>query len=377
MEPLVSDKIIDDNDYLRFTLSNANVSIANALRRIILSEIPCVVFRTTPHDANVATIHINTSRMNNELIKQRISCIPIHITDVNFPIQDHVVELDVVNNTEEIIYATTGDFKIRNVESDSYLDQKAVAEIFPKDKITGDYIDIVRLRPKLSDVLAGEHIKLTLKFDIGTAKQDGAFNVVSTCAYAATPDKEEIEKAWNTIQKEMEGDNKSKEEIKSAEMDWRLLEGKRIVKLDSFDFVVETVGQFETDAIVRKAIDVMMQKIEKFKRDTVEKSLVSTSNTTIPNSYEIVLEGEDYTLGKVIEFVLYNDHYSRATNDKRPLNYCGFRKPHPHIDVSVIRIAFVEEARTLKDVEDLIQQVCDTASDIFSKIGNDFPDEEQ
>ena len=211
MNPKVSNTS-NENEKLTFRLTDTNVSIANSIRRIILSEIPTVVFRTMPHDKSKANITINTSRFNNEIVKQRLGCIPIHITDVNFPIQDHVVELDVVNNTEEIIYATTGDFKIRNVESDSYLDQKAVAEIFPKDKITGDYIDIVRLRPKLSDVLAGEHIKLTLKFDIGTAKQDGAFNVVSTCAYAATPDKEEIEKAWNTIQKEMEGDNKSKED---------------------------------------------------------------------------------------------------------------------------------------------------------------------
>ena len=34
---------------LHFTLSNAHVSTANALRRIILSEIPTLVFRTFPH----------------------------------------------------------------------------------------------------------------------------------------------------------------------------------------------------------------------------------------------------------------------------------------------------------------------------------------
>ena len=45
MEPKVADFVTDDN-YLKFTLSGVNVSIANALRRIILSEIPTIVFRT-------------------------------------------------------------------------------------------------------------------------------------------------------------------------------------------------------------------------------------------------------------------------------------------------------------------------------------------
>ena len=41
-----------DNDELKFTLSGVNVSIVNALRRIILSEIPIVVFRVSPNDKN-------------------------------------------------------------------------------------------------------------------------------------------------------------------------------------------------------------------------------------------------------------------------------------------------------------------------------------
>ena len=41
----------ENKGILTFTLENANVSIANALRRIILSEIPTVVFRTSPMKA--------------------------------------------------------------------------------------------------------------------------------------------------------------------------------------------------------------------------------------------------------------------------------------------------------------------------------------
>ena len=106
MDPIVSE-MTNDEQYLRFTLENVNVSVANAIRRIILSEIPCVVFRTTPYKDNLATIDINTTRMNNELIKQRISCIPIHIKDMDFEINDYEVVLDKENDSEEIMYATT------------------------------------------------------------------------------------------------------------------------------------------------------------------------------------------------------------------------------------------------------------------------------
>ena len=56
------------DDSFGFTLSGINVSLANAIRRIILSEIPLVVFRTTPNEQNKCNIIANTSRLNNEII---------------------------------------------------------------------------------------------------------------------------------------------------------------------------------------------------------------------------------------------------------------------------------------------------------------------
>ena len=77
MDPQVS-LFKTNKSTLSFTLSNCYVSFANALRRIILSEIPTIVIRSTPYERNDVTIHINTTRLNNEILKQRLSCIPIH-----------------------------------------------------------------------------------------------------------------------------------------------------------------------------------------------------------------------------------------------------------------------------------------------------------
>ena len=71
MNPVVTN-LAETDGIMTFTLSGVNVSLANALRRIILSDIPCVVFRTTPYDECKMEIEVNTSRLNNELIKPHI-----------------------------------------------------------------------------------------------------------------------------------------------------------------------------------------------------------------------------------------------------------------------------------------------------------------
>ena len=78
MNPQIS-QIEEDGDVYKFTLSDIDVSIANALRRTILSEIPINVIHTETHEENQCTISINTTRLHNEIMKQRLSSIPIHM----------------------------------------------------------------------------------------------------------------------------------------------------------------------------------------------------------------------------------------------------------------------------------------------------------
>ncbi len=52
VKPLVELTSKMNEDELLFTISGINVSFANAIRRVILSEIPMVVFRVSPNDKN-------------------------------------------------------------------------------------------------------------------------------------------------------------------------------------------------------------------------------------------------------------------------------------------------------------------------------------
>lgn len=375
MNPVLSQHSVEDS-YLKFRISGINVSLANGLRRIILSEVPTVVFRTTPYEANLATIDINTTRMNNEIIKQRLSCVPIHITDTEFPIEDYIVEINKKNDSDIIDYVTTEDFQIKNVKTDTYVSKAERNKIFPPDSTTADYIDLVRLRPKLSDEIGGEHLKLSCKLDIGFAKQDGAFNIASTCSYAASPDPVKINAAWAEKYKTFKSEGMNKDDIEFYEKDWRLLDAKRLTLDDTFDFIIESVGVFTNESIVVKAADVMINKLKTFIDEVQTKEeLVEKTATTIPNCYEVILNNEDYTLGKVLEYILYSRHFDRssASSDKS-LSYCGFRKPHPHINVSIIRLGFVDEV----DKTTIVSYIIDAANDaikVYEKIAEHFNQE--
>jgi DNA-directed RNA polymerase subunit L len=240
--------------------------------------------------------------------------------------------------------------------------------------LTGDYIELVRLRPKISDN-GVEQIKFTATFDYGTAKEDCAFNVTSTCSYAAAQDKMEIVRLkWDEKAAAMEKEGSTKDEIKMAEKDWYLLEAKRIIKDDEFNFIVESVGPFNNMDIVYKSTQVMLKKLEKLKTDLEKKgnAMIKKSSSTIPNCYDIILEGEDYTLGKVIEYIVYNKHY---VGDKTVL-YCGFIKPHPHINISIIRIGFANNTNE-STVATILNIAADDASVVYDKISKSFqPDYE-
>ena len=130
MNPKI-DNISDKGSILQFTLLGVNVSLANALRRTILSDIPIVVFRTTPYEENKAKIYYNTSRLNNEVLKQRLSCIPIHIKDKDFPYKNYIVEINVENITDTTIYVTTENFVIKDLTTDKPISEQATRAIFP------------------------------------------------------------------------------------------------------------------------------------------------------------------------------------------------------------------------------------------------------
>jgi DNA-directed RNA polymerase subunit L len=362
-------EVIDtDDDSIGFTLSGVNLSFANGLRRILLSDIPQVVFRTTPNDQNKCTIHTNTSRLNNEIIKQRLSCIPIHIKNIEeFPLKNYLLEVNVENTTDNVMYVTTEHFTIRDLVLNKELSKDRVREIFPPDDTTGYYIDFVRLRPRISDEIPGEKLQLTCEFDIGSAKEDGMFNAVSTCSYGFSVDlavqEAELAKRLQTWKDE----GKSADQINFEAENWKLLEGKRITKKDSFDFVLQSVGVYTNDELLNAACKILIGRLSDLdtiiEKDELE---INNSDNTLANCFDIILENEDYTIGKILEYCMYSKFY-----ETNVLTFCGFKKMHPHDTHSIIRVAYAEavEKSTIKG--NLKECIADSV-EVFTKMKKEF-----
>jgi DNA-directed RNA polymerase subunit L len=337
MNPIIQN-VKEENNNLTFTLSGVNTSLANGLRRTIISDIPMVVFRTTPYEENKATFLHNSSRHNNEILKQRLSCIPIHITDLKMPLENYLVVVEVENRTDTIQYVTTEDFKIKNITTNKFLSEKDNKAIFPPNDY-GYYIDFARLRPRISDEILGEKLHFTCEFAIGNSKENAMFNCVSTCSYGFTIDEENIDKELEKRIVVWRDQGLTKEAIDFEVKNWKLLEGQRVVKKDSFDFVIQTVGVYSNQEIIKKACTILIDKltnlIELIDKDELS---ITPSLNTMQFCHDVILENEDYTIGKIIEYVMYSKYFENM----KTLSFCGFKKMHPHDSDSIIRIAYKE-----------------------------------
>ena len=367
MLPVVNN-ITEQDDTLKFNITNINSSCINSLRRVILSEIPCVVFETTPYEKNNATIDINTTRFNNEIIKQRLSCIPINIEDSNFPIDEYIMIVDKKNTTDSIIYITSEDFQIKNIKTNKNLSQDEVRNIFPPNSITGDYIEFVRLRPSIGNFENGEQLKMSCKFTRNIAKNNYSYNVASTCCYGAAVDEEQSKILWLQREKELKNKNISSKEIKSLKIDYDNLEAKRNIKKNEFNFTIETIGIYSNFKLIELACSIINKKLSNtLTKIQSNNDLIIKSNNTINNCYEIILENEDYTIGKIIEYQLHKKYFEET----QELLYCGFIKKHPHDSDSIIRIAFKEDVSNdiiIACIADSIKKL----QEIYNKIKEEF-----
>ena len=367
MNPIVQN-IETFDDETTFDITNCNVSIVNGLRRTIISQIPTVVFRTAPYEKSLVQIHKNTCRLNNEIIKQRISCIPIYISDPDVDIDNFIVELDVSNDTDSIKFVTTQNFKIKNIKTDKYLDREVVKTIFPKNSLTNEYILITRLRPALSDDSKGEEISLSARFTISNAEESSCFNVSSNCTYMMTPDPVKQRSAWDIKEKHLKSIGINDEDIIGEKENWYNNEAKRFYNDNAFKFKLETIGVFTNSELILKGCEIMQDKVRTIIDVIDDRSISIEKSKTAMSSFDVKLENEDYSVGKALEYAIYSKFY-----DSEPVfDFVSFHKFHPHDKFSIIRISFKDNTEDKEMVYGYIKQGCVDVIEAYEKIKKNF-----
>jgi DNA-directed RNA polymerase subunit L len=346
----------EEDGILTFTIYNTDVSYVNALRRTILSDIPIVVFKTIPYEENKANIMVNTSRLNNEIVKQRLGCIPICAAELDeSQLKNYLLEVDVENKTDTNLIVTTKDFKIKNLVTDKYLDDNTMKKIFPPYiPPTGNgeyYIDFLRLRPNITKDLPGEKIKLTCELSISNARYDSMFNVVGTCAYGCTPDREKMAEQLAIRKQKWKDEDKTEAEIQFEAANWNLLEGLRYVKSKSFDFIIQSLGIYDNTEIIIKSCDIVINNLENIKHSLDQDEMeIKPSINTMDNSYDITLVNNDYTIGNILNYELYSVFYQEL----KALDYIGFKKMHPHDNDSIIRVSVSDKTKGVSAVKTML-----------------------
>ena len=146
-----------------------------------------------------------------------------------------------------------------------------------------------------------------------------------------------------------------------------MLDAKRLFKKDSYDFVIESIGVYSNNEIVNLGCQILITNLDNIgsiiEKDELE---IKISDNTMSNCFDIILENEDYTIGKILEYFLYTKFY-----ETNILTYCGFKKMHPHDNYSIIRLSY-KEAVEKSTIKGHLKECIDDAIQVYTKLKKDF-----
>ena len=347
-----------DNNTINFTIKNINLTLVNALRRIILSEIPSLAFDTDDIENPDIVIEKNTSSIHNEFLQHRIGLIPIHIKGeqlLSYKKDKYNFILDIINNTNDSLDVTTEHIQVFDNETNSLLSESELRKIFPKNPLTGEFILLNILKPNKSNSNIGEELKINAKASVNTAKKNSKWCVVSESSFSNLIDTEIAEKKLNEILDESE--DKTTENLKRIRDNFYNHEAYRYFvkdKLDNpiaFNIVVESIGVMEPVDIYLESFEILENKLNDFIKnmnDEHSDNVKIIKGDTLSESYDIIIKNENDTLGNLLQTYMYN-----LFNNKK-IKFSGYKIPHPLIKEVVVRIALIDDNDNIDDLKNIL-----------------------
>jgi DNA-directed RNA polymerase subunit L len=339
------------NNKINFKLKDIDVSVLNSIRRVILSEIPNVAFEFKPYNIENQKIIIetNTCPLHNEIIQQRLSMIPLNFTvdqinDFDEDEDKYNFVLNEKNKSESIMDITTEHIKIYDNNNKKY-DDKIIYEIFPKNKITNDFILITKLKPNIINKENGNEISIKMTATKDIAKNYSGFGYVSQCSYFNIVDEVEADKLLNKKIDEGRTKKMTSEELEDLQNNFNNLERQRIFRKNKygepnyFEFNIESECRVSPEYLFFKAIEIIIEKINKLITNILDDNITFQKVNATENMYNLLIDGETHTLGNLIQSLLYN--ILIRDDEKENINFIGYNCPHPLENKMIIKIQFV------------------------------------
>ena len=306
-----------------FDIENLDLSVINGIRRIILTEIPVVGFYGE-EETSIEMIS-NTGPLHNEFMKHRLGLIPINIdediTDY-YEDNDYEFELNINNTGSTTINITTAN--LNGSYKNKELSKTELNELFPQNPITKENILISRLRPN-------EELHFKATAVKRTAKINASFSSVSLANFYFIENDIESSKQDNIL-------DKHRAYHKNKYGDPTLIK-----------FEIESVNKLSYKYLFSKAIDILINKLEKLIDNINNNEITIEPVPNNPFSVNFHINNEDDTLGNVIQSILHNK-YIRSSNKYKGIecSYIGYICPHPLKQLMIIRITL--ENQTNEDI---------------------------
>ena len=356
---------IDDNYYIHniidFSIKNISVSLANTIRRTILSNIPSVTFDDTWNENETnRSINItkNTSGLHNEFFAHRLSLIPIYVYNDNtrsvlkintllnththtreytFHSEDiptffiHIDKQEIESNTDAKNKYGLFEMTTNHIQySPEYSSDIDCSEYFPSDL----YINEVFKEKHyvvLNMLKSNEEVSTYLRPTVGLGKDNARYCNVGTVSFRFEEDDSKYEQIFTQT---IEYENKERiekqlhrltdEEIDIKKKSFMVLDKERVYKADiynepnSFMFKVESIGMLPSHQIVYDAFTIcklqlqdIVQSLNYFEQN--ENNVMYNDSQRAFNDkihivhsidtlygYKLIIQNENHTLGNVI-----------------------------------------------------------------------------
>jgi len=256
-------EVLQRNDLeLVFKVEGLKTGYANALRRIMISEVPVLAI-------DEVIIHKNSSVMYDEILALRLGLIPIKTDLERFVFQEECdckgrgcplcqVSLTLNKRGPGVVYS--GDF----ISEDK--------EIVPVD----DQIPIVKLGE-------GQEIELEALARLGRGKEHAKWQATNSCSYKNVPligiDRESCDLCGDCVERcpkkilEIRDEKLIVKDVLKCTLCKECSEACELDAIipfhdkESFIFKVESTGSLEPEVIVIKASEILEEKAEEFLRE--------------------------------------------------------------------------------------------------------------
>lgn len=378
-----------DHETLTFRVNNLNPTFLNSLRRLIISHVETVSFRTEYGQESDIKIETNTSSIHNEMLAHRLSLVPIHvdtkkISDFNSSKLEFFI--DVTNNTTKTMDITSKHIQIRDVskEPSVILSETETRKYFPPDRITGGFILINKLKPNNSGILEeGESMVVIMKANKSIGKEHARYCPTCVSVFTNLRDDEKIKKE---LQKRISEKNlvlsKSGKNEMSEEAQQELIKSFMVSEADRyfhtgsdgepnvFEFTIESDGRIPPYIIFDRALFVLEEQIVKFIKKLEDPEQVKVENSDcIMHSFDLIFDDEDYTMAYLIQYYMFK----LFQNVEEPkVKYVAGTVPHPLENKMVLRVALEDSNLSSDYIKTLIKESCSEIKKIIHLLKNEM-----